>query len=85
MFHYFKEKFNYLFIITSLIFLIYFLISHFHIIFFPNQLEYREGASLLIVSEILKGNMPYTLKMQPYLSEVYGPIISIKEEIQHYY
>jgi len=74
MLHYFKEKFNYLFIITLLIFLICFIISHFHIIFFPNQLEYREGAALLIVSEILKGNMPYTLKMQPYLSEVYGPI-----------
>ena len=74
MIHFFKEKYNYLYLIISLIFLIYFGVSHLHIIFFPNQLEYREGAALLIVSEILKGNLPYTLKMQPYLSEVYGPI-----------
>lgn len=61
-------------ILLLLVFIVYFGTYHYNILMFQSQLEYREGAALHIVSEILKGNFPYTLKTQPYLSEVYGPL-----------
>jgi hypothetical protein len=59
----------------------YFLVTllkfHYSIILFPYQLEYREGASLLLANELLQGNFPYTLKNQPNLSDVFGCLYSI--------
>jgi hypothetical protein len=45
---------------------------HFDVLIFPFQLEYREGSMLLLSSEIFKGNLPYTLTNQPYLTDVFG-------------
>lgn len=50
---------------------------HLKIIFYPHQLDLREGAPLLLVSEFIKGNIPYTFKNQPYLSDVFGCMYSL--------
>jgi len=66
-----KTKF-YFFIL--LVFTVAFKLVNYHIdvLIFPFQLEYREGAMLLLSSEISKGHLPYTLTNQPYLTDVFG-------------
>ena len=62
------------FILILLVFALLFKLVNYHldVLFFPFQLEYREGSMLLLSSEISNGNLPYTLNNQPYLTDVYG-------------
>jgi hypothetical protein len=76
-----KKLLNYLTISTLvLVFLALFsnlIYYHYELIIYPFQHEYREGAPLLLASEFLKGNFPYTYKNQPYLSDVFGCMYSV--------
>ena len=68
-------------ILLLIVFYLFNFISyHISILYFPFQLEYREGAQLLVASELYNGNLPYTLENQPYLADVFGcmyPLIVI--------
>ena len=45
---------------------------HFEVILFPFQLEYREGASLLLSQSFLSSEKPYSLESMPRLIDMYG-------------
>ena len=66
-----KAKFFLSFFLVFIAFFKLFL-YHIDILYFPFQLEYREGSMLLLSSELSKGHLPYTLPNQPYLTDVFG-------------
>lgn len=45
---------------------------HFLIIFSPYQVEFREGATLVVTDVLLRGQNPFDLQVQPEASSVYG-------------
>ena len=66
-------------ILTVTFLLINMMIHHYELIYFPYQIEYREGASLLLSKAFLSNKHPYTLESLPLLQDVYGfinPLIS---------
>jgi hypothetical protein len=54
-----------------------FMIVQIHLISFPYQLEYREGAVLLTTDGLLRGINPYTLENNPLYINVYGIVYNL--------
>lgn len=48
------------------------LLFHYHLIVYPYQAEYREGADLLLTSAFARGIDPYALAVQPQYANAYG-------------
>lgn len=75
----YKRVYNFIILLILVYFFSLSLYYNYLVISFPFQLEYREGASLLLSNAFIQGIHPYSLKNMPYLIDMYGfiyPLLS---------
>ena len=67
------EKYlQYAIILASVVCLLYLIKKQLFIVFFPYQLEFREGAVLNLTDALTKGINPYLLENQPWRTSIFG-------------